>query len=120
MERLIDCQKLTRGENGKPVLRLALTAAGREAIEDEALLTAPINEALARLLEWPLANGWEWIAPEEIGALTSAPILSDDAERDDDGTLVAITTVYWFPNYQIISEVEELSERGYVEFELAT
>jgi hypothetical protein len=120
MERLIDCEKLAQGKNGKPVLRLTLTAAGRQAIEDEELLTAPTNDALARLLEWPLANGWEWIAPEEISALTCAPILSDDAERDDDGTLVAITTVYWFPNYQIISAVEELAKRGYVEFELAT
>ena len=108
MERLVVLEKLPQGETGTPALRLTLTAAGREAIEEEAPLTAPINAALARLLEWQLANGWELIAPEEIGALTDAPLLSDDGERDDEGKLIALTTVYWLPNYQILSEVAAL------------
>jgi hypothetical protein len=119
MEAFINCEKLSCGDNGKPVLRLSLTSAGREIIEEERLLETPVNNALSRLLEWQLANGLEWIAPEEIGALTNAPILSDDVERDDYGNLLSVTTLYWFPNYQILSEVRELYERGYVEFELA-
>ena len=35
-----------------------------------------INEALYALLEDHLYNGWEMVPPEDIGALTAAPILS--------------------------------------------
>jgi hypothetical protein len=46
------------------------------------------DSRLAEVLEHYLANGWEWLQPEEIGALTAAPILSDDVVRDDEGQVV--------------------------------
>ena len=35
--------------------------------------------------------------PEDIGALTDAPILSDDIEYDDEGEVVRVGAVYWYP-----------------------
>jgi hypothetical protein len=58
------------------------------------------------------------VPPEDVGALTSAPILSDSAQRDDDGKLTAIGNVWWFPEYAVTSELEELMEKGFVEFTL--
>ena len=71
------------------------------------------------LIEDHLCNGWEIIHPEEIGALTSAPILSKEGERDNNGKLLKIGKVYWFPAYEVVCEVEELLANGEVFFPLA-
>jgi hypothetical protein len=75
------------------------------------------DSRLAEVLEYYLANGWEWLRPEEIGALTSAPILSDDVERDDEGTVVKTGKVYWYPQYQVADPIEQLIDNGSVIFE---
>jgi hypothetical protein len=67
-----------------------------------------INAALHILLEDHLCNGWEMVPPEDIGALTAAPILSDEVVRDDEGRLIAAGRVYWYPDYQVRDEIEEL------------
>lgn len=59
------------------------------------------------------------VAPEDIAALTSAPILTDDFTTHDDGTREALGRVWWFPNYMIRDPLEELRNRGRVEFTLA-
>ncbi|MGI9061916.1 MAG: hypothetical protein ACR2H5_25460 [Ktedonobacteraceae bacterium] len=41
-----------------------------------------------------MGNGWSWVRPEDIGALTDAPILSDDIEYDDHGDVVSVGTVF--------------------------
>jgi len=74
------------------------------------------NYILGDLLEDHFANGWEWILPEDIGALTSAPILSEEVERDEEGKLVSVGRVYWFPDYAVRCELEELLEKGEVFF----
>ena len=48
------------------------------------------------------------VPPEDIGALTAAPILSDEIVRDDDGRLTAAGRVYWYPDYAVRDEIEEL------------
>ena len=70
------------------------------------------DEAMSTLLADHLGSGWEWLAPEEIGALTSAMILTHDAERDDEGKLERVGRVYWDPDYQVRSTVEELAKSG--------
>lgn len=45
-----------------------------------------------------LGNGWRPVPPEEIGALTEAPIL-----EDPDGCL------FWFPGYMLRNFLEELA-----------
>jgi hypothetical protein len=105
---------------------LKLTDAGREELE--AYRTdhlAPYNwnkgteEILCNLLEDWLCNGWEMVPPEDIGALTSAPILSDEIERDDNGEIVKVGAVYWFPDYAIICELDVLADNGEVFFPAA-
>lgn len=76
--------------------------------EKEKILKMPCDEALRYLLEEHLCNGWSLVPPEEIGALTSAPIISDDFTIEDDGHGVVNGNVWWFPNYQITSEIEEI------------
>ena len=99
-------------------LVISLTSVGKEAIEAAEADGQNIDaEAFMHdLFEWQTCNGWEWIAPEEVGALTSAPILSDSAERDDEGQLLTVGRVFWFPNYQVESPVRTLHERGAVTF----
>jgi hypothetical protein len=70
-----------------------------------------INEALNALLEDHLCNGWEMVQPEDIGALTSAPILSDEIVRDDNGRVVEAGRVYWYPDYAVRDEIEELRDK---------
>jgi hypothetical protein len=67
-----------------------------------------INAALCALLGDHLCNGWEMVPPEDIGALTAAPILSDEIVRDDEGRLTEAGRVYWYPDYAVRDEIEEL------------
>lgn len=70
-----------------------------------------IHAALCALLEDHLCNGWEMVPPEDIGALTAAPILSDEISRDDEGRITELGRVFWYPDYQVRDEIEELRER---------
>ena len=67
-----------------------------------------INAALYALLEDHVSTGWEMVPPEDIGALTAAPILSDEIVRDDEGRLTEAGRVYWYPDYAVRDEIEEL------------
>lgn len=57
---------------------------------------------------------------EMLGALTSAPIVVTKPGRDQGNALVSFDAVFWFPNYQIESELETLLRTGAVSFELAS
>ena len=59
---------------------------------------------------------WCEVRPEEIGALTSALIISDEAHRDPDGTLLSVGHVYWNERYQVEDEIEELRKSGEIRF----
>ena len=50
-------------------------------------------------------EGLEWLWPEDIGALTSAPILG----RDDDA--------WGFMDYQVISAQRRLLDQGYADWQ---
>ena len=63
-----------------------------------------------------IANGgFDWIAPEEVGALTDAPIIGL-VSRDDQGNITGVEELYWFPNYQVKSPIETLANTGTVTF----
>ena len=85
-------------------------AAGGENMQSDSLMY--------EILEPLVQNGLDWIRPEEIGALTDAPIIGDTA-RDDHGELTETHSVYWYPNYALKSPVQELMEKGSVTFEAA-
>jgi hypothetical protein len=55
------------------------------------------DTVLAELLEDQTSNGWQWLDPEDIGALTSAPIIEAPDGR-----------VYWHERYQIEAAAEAI------------
>ena len=59
------------------------------------------------------------VLPEWIGALTSAPIVTDDMTIEDNGTVVVLGQVWWFPDYAVIDPVETLVNKGKVIFTAA-
>jgi len=77
-------------------------------IDWDRLEELPEDAALAELLEYQTANGFEWIQPEEIGALTDAPIIAWGAVRDDSGKLIDPGAVYWFESYQVTDAIKNL------------
>lgn len=95
-------------------------------IEEQTELRESIAESIESehylfidLLEKAFCNSeWEFIRPEEIGALTDSFILSNTATRDDQGKLQSIDSVYWYPDYQIKSEGGELAEYGKIVFQM--
>lgn len=108
--------EIEKGEDG---ITMKLTEAGREELRDlrtEEEWAKGTDAILLDLLEDHLANGWEVIQPEEIDALTSALILSDTVVRNDNGEVVSVGTAYWFPDYAIRSEVNDLWNHGEVFF----
>jgi len=109
----VDLKKTDEGD-----LAIVLSETGREEFEtiEEMRSAHGIDAALETLLEDHLGNGWEMVAPKEIGALTSSPILSDEVERDQEGELADVGRVFWYPEYQVCDEIEELRKRLVVVF----
>lgn len=109
----VDLKKTDEGD-----LAIVLSETGREEFEtiEEMRSAHGIDAELETLLEDHLGNGWEMVAPQEIGALTSSPILSDEVERDDEGGIREVGRVYWYPEYQVCDEIEELRKRLVVMF----
>lgn len=113
----VDLQELPNGK-----LKISLTDHGRRALADFEQIRDQngVDAAIRGLLEDHLCSGWEEILPEEIGALTSAMLLSDDVQRDDDGQITRIGRVYFNPSYQVMDEVRELRERSCVVLDSAS
>jgi hypothetical protein len=74
------------------------------------------DEVLQDLLEDHLSNGLDWIYPEDVGALTNSPIISDVAEYNDQGELISCDYLWWFPNYQVTDLIKELFKTGKLVF----
>lgn len=80
---------------------------------------------LWELMEYYVCNGGpEPISTESndrvfLGALTAAPIIAYDVDRNDQGDLVSVGRVFWFPNYMVEGELDTLFETGEVVFQEA-
>jgi hypothetical protein len=107
--KLIEFTKMIGGN-----LRISLTEAGRESLPEviEMRDEFGIDAAFFDLIGFQLANGWEEVKPEEVGALTASMILSDEADRDDMGILTGCGRVYWHPNYAVEDPIETLQKAG--------
>ena len=101
----VDLEKTDDGN-----LRIALTEDGSAEFGTivEERTRFGIHAALCTLLEDHLCTGWEMVPPEDIGALTAAPILSDEISRDDHGRVTEVGRVFWFPDYAVRDEIEEI------------
>ena len=98
-------------------LRITLLADQRESVEDIAAQEITADNKLAQVIEWQLGNGWSFVRPEDIGALTEAPILTEEIDTDDQGTVLKVGTVYWYPQYDVSDPVAKLLENGSIDFE---
>lgn len=105
-------------------LTLTMDPGEREDLQDLLDRTSHRDHGfLADLMEhagWT-GNGRLWqVYPEHIpGALTDAPIISDEVVIEDDGRVNVVGRVWWFPGYEMRSFAEELLEKGAVTFTLA-
>ena len=70
------------------------------------------DAAMYELFDYILPNTeWEWIRPEEIGALTSAPILGTKDENEE------VVEAYGFMDYAVRSLLGDLFEYGEAELQ---
>jgi hypothetical protein len=95
----------------------------RDAVEEIIKGDRPSDDRLWDLLADAYVHNGEWEifgrndpVREAIGAMTDAPILSDEVLRDESGSLVHVGRVYWFPNYAVEDPLETLWEKGEVVF----
>lgn len=97
----------------------------RDELTTEIFWGRPYEDVWVELLERYANNGGPELLNmhtedyERIGALTDAPIIGYDVERDDMYDLVGIGRAFWFPRYAIESELEILFDTGEVIFEEA-
>lgn len=103
-------------------LRLVLLPEAREDLLDlrraEESGEKSTGDIEAEVLEDLICNGFTHIRPEDVGALTSAPIISDDFATDRWGQTFVPPggTVYAFMRYETRSIVDDLLEKGAATF----
>jgi hypothetical protein len=100
-------------EDDKGDLSMQLTPDGRAELQDIKQQKNIDNDldVIATLIEDPKVggSGWGLIPPEDIGALTSAPIIAEDFSYDDAGNLEhPPEKLWWFPDYMVRSVGREL------------
>jgi hypothetical protein len=76
------------------------------------------TKAMAEVIDAANRIGYSDVRPEWIGALTDAPIIGEDVDYETDPPKVE-GRVWWFPDYQIRNEIQELIDDGEVTFTLA-
>lgn len=59
------------------------------------------------------------ISPEDIAALTDAPMFTDELDIKDNGDRVVKGKVWWYPGYETTSFLEVLLTKGSVTFTAA-
>lgn len=106
----LDLQILDNGN-----LRISLTPEGQEELAPGGKEDGSDTHFI-ELLEDHLANGWELIDLEEVGALWGGLILANDFERDEQGELVHCARVYAYDRYAIDGYIEPLLEEGYMDW----
>lgn len=119
--RIEDAMKFDIKPNGNLVL--TLEPGDREALADDYNdHGADDSRFLVDILEH---TGWEGngrlysVQPEDVGALTEAPILADNKQIADDGTVTVPGNVWWFPDYMVTSFAKKLMTDGSVTFTAA-
>ncbi|WP_341744659.1 hypothetical protein [Azonexus hydrophilus] len=59
------------------------------------------------------------VMPQQVGALTDAPMLTDDLEYEEGGEVTVRGRLWWFPAYELKSISDIMSRSGRVTFTLA-
>jgi hypothetical protein len=73
------------------------------------------QEIMSTLTEHECCNGYHNVLPEEIGALTDSLIFSDTIFDDETAPEDRESAkVWWFPEYELVNELDEFKEKGFV------
>lgn len=111
----------TTFEQTKDGLLIKLNERGYDELEE---LKALHEEKGPIAMWWEInesmfCNGYSNVRPEQIGALTEAPIIADGI-IDEETTQNELdnTKFWWFPDYMVRDEVLELLTKGEVFFPL--
>lgn len=98
----------------------ALVISADQEGQDEILLAQLSNYTSPEaVISEALHEKWEFVLPEDIGALTASPILakSDEIVRDEDtGEITSVGTVAWYPQYEVTCPWSRLIDNGEVVF----
>lgn len=108
---MVEMNSLINFREENNCLYISLTENGKEAIDDIINNDSDFNSKWCDLIEYERCNGYfDFILPEELGALTTAPIIGFDVCRDEDYNIEGIesTRYYWLSNYCLINEFEIL------------
>ena len=95
--------------------RLTLTA---DYEEITAIRSQYVSEmtGLYMLLECWLCSGWTLCEADELGALSEAPILSQDISISDAGEYEVTGPVYYYEPYQVRSVLDDIARDGVAVF----
>jgi len=109
---------------GNGDLKISLTNEGKEYIEDlrneSGDYTKGWSEMISDLFDHEISNGYSYVQPEDIGALTSSLIISNGI-IDDETTQEDLDSIdlWWFPQYEVRDEVKDLEDNGFIIFSKA-
>lgn len=111
--KMINIEKTRNGN-----IKLTFTEEGlkevKELIENDGIDALQPDDLLWDMLEHNLCNSdWERVLPEEIGALTDAPIISDEVTRDEQGKIITAGVVYAYMDYQVSAPLQVMLEKGH-------
>lgn len=114
-----ECQDVTYGNfvnlTVLPSGDLEIDVVANADIDWDRLLKERDDNALCILIDDIRGNSeWDMVDPEDIGAMTLAPIISDGVMYPDSGARVVFGRVWWFPNYAVENLIETLHEKGHV------
>jgi hypothetical protein len=59
------------------------------------------------------------VRPEDVGALTDSPLVTDDMTHEEDGSVKVYGAVWWFPEYELVNLADKLRKNGAVTLTLA-
>lgn len=114
-------------------MRFFQTSAGNLCLQSEADDIEMLDELmrqhghdedafLSGLLEetgWTPNGHLHRVRPEQVGALTNSPLLSDAITIGDGGDLLHVGKLWWYPNYMVSNLAERLVKDGSVTLTLA-
>jgi len=104
-------------------LEIVLEDADRQAIQDMVEKYPHdgmfLQELLVEYTRWSGNGQLFYVNAHEIGALTDAPIITDEVDYPDDGDRKVTGNVWWYPAYERYHFGEELLKHGRVFFTFA-
>lgn len=104
-------------------LKITLTKEGRAELKELIAKNKSYESIWADLIEVYQCNGsYQMVSPAQIAALTDAPIIGLNVYIDDNGAIEDNENlkIWWYPEYQVVSEFEQLLSKRSIIFTSAS